>query len=226
MIMQMVMFDEMGVPQLANYDPNLVGNSTAGWAPFIPNQSGPSGGNYTNPSSLNDSANGLLELANLHNTLLVGGQLVASGTGDNTNAQLPTYVVNRPWVEPPEGSVPFDPQIAIALPAVAATAVIVALVVPDGYDGVINAYSWNITGGGFVQGSGDLQVQMLRNGAAIRNYDNILVEKGTISTPRPISPLRVYSGQAISLVINHVANGLLAGNVIGCFSGYFYPSLS
>jgi hypothetical protein len=222
----MIVYDEMGNPQVAVYDPGFVGNSVAGWAPFIPNQSGPSGGNYTNPTSVNDSANGLLELANLHNSLLVSGQLVASGTGDNANAQLPTFVVQRPWVEPPEGSIPFDQQQVVVMPAVAGTAVVVTIVVPDGYDGVIRAYSWNVTGGGFVQGSGDLQVQVLRDGAAIRNYDNILVEKGSIQTPRVISPLRVYSGQVITLVINHIANGLLAGNVIGCFSGYYYPSLS
>src|ERR1035437_1094807 len=186
----------------------------------------PSGGNYTNPTSLNQAANALQELAILHNTLLAKQQLIASGTGNNPNAQLPTYVVQRPWIEPPLGSIPFDTQLVVGMPAVAALATIVTLVVPDGYDGVINAYSWNVTGGGFVQGSGDLLVQMLRNGAAIRNYDNILVEKGSIASPRPISPLRIYSGQVISLTINHVANLLLAGNVVGCFSGYFYPSLS
>ena len=41
---------------------------------------------------------------------------------------------------------------------------VVTLVVPDGYDGVINAYSWNFTGGGFAQGGGDLQAQVLNNG--------------------------------------------------------------
>src|ERR1035437_42487 len=192
----------------------------------------PSGGDYTNPSSLNQNANALLELADLHNTVLGVGQAIATGTGggNNPNGQgaknpIPTYA-KRPWLDMPDGAMSFDQQLAIGMPAVLGTAVIVSLVVPSGYDGVINAYSWNFTGGGFVQGSGDLQVQMLRNGAAIRNYDNILMEKGSISVPRPISPMRIYSGQVIQLVINHLVNGLLAGNVIGSFSGYFYPSMS
>jgi hypothetical protein len=214
--------DYMGVPQIVYADltpgENVVG-STGGIV-----QGDLSSGTTT--GGLNQQANGLLELANLHNTLLTQNQLVCSGTGDNASAQLPTTVVTRPWLDSPEGSVPFDPQLAVALPAVAGSTVVVTLVVPDGYDGVINAYSWNFTGGGFVQGSGDIQVQILRNGAAVRNYDNILVEKGTIAAPRPISPLRVYSGQILTLVVNHIANALLNGNVVGCFSGYFYPSMS
>ena len=214
--------DSMGNPYvvMVDYSPgeNVVG-TTGG---IVQGENGTA----TNRNSLNQQANGLLELANLHNTLLTQNQLVCSGTGDNASAQLPTTVVTRPWLESPEGSVPFDPQIAVGLPAVAASTTVVTLIVPEGYDGVINAYSWNFTGGGFVQGSGDIQVQILRNGAAVRNYDNILVEKGTIAAPRPISPLRVYSGQIITLVVNHTANALLNGNVVGCFSGYFYPSMS
>ena|ERR1035437_4620200 len=217
-----VEYDNMGVPHaiLMDYTPgeNVIG-STGG---VVQGQAGVA----TSTVSLNQQANGLLELANLHNTLLTQNQLVCSGTGNDASAQLPTTVVTRPWLESPEGSVPFDPQISVALPAVAAKTTVVTLIVPDGYDGVINAYSWNFTGGGFVQGSGDIQVQILRNGAAVRNYDNILVEKGTIAAPRPISPLRVYSGQIITLVVNHVANALLSGYIIGCFSGYFYPSMS
>lgn len=180
----------------------------------------------TNLTTVNNTATGLLELATLHNRLLVGNSLIASGTGDDKAKQDPTYVVQRPWIEEPEGAVPFDPQLSVALGVVGVTTTIVELVVPDGYDGSIKRYSWNFTGGGFVQGSGDLVVQVLRDGAPVRNYDNITVEKGTIATPRDISPLRVYSKQTISLVINHVANALLNGNVIGSFVGYFYPSLS
>src|ERR1035437_6559928 len=94
----------------------------------------PGGGNYTNPTSLNQAANALQELAILHNTLLAKQQLIASGTGNNPDAQLPTYVVQRPWIEPPLGSIPFDTQLVVGMPAVAAAAVaIVTLVVPVGY---------------------------------------------------------------------------------------------
>ena len=219
-----VVYDGMAVPHWV--DP---GYMTPGMSPTPVSQLASvqsNGGNVTNTLTLNQTATGLAEVASLHNSLLTTNLLISSGTGSDPNAQQPTTTVRRPWLEAPEGAVPFDPQISIALPGVGTTATIVTLTVPDGYDGVINAYSWNFTGGGFVQGSGDLVVQVLRNGAAVRNYDNILVEKGSIQQPRNISPLRIYSGQVISLVINHAANALLNGNIIGCFSGYFYPSAS
>lgn len=192
----------------------------------------PQGGGIkaTNALTVNDAATALLELASLHNTLLTDNSLIATGTGDDKAKQDPTYVVRRPWLDAPQGLIPFDEQTAVALlnPIVlpAGNQEVVAHVVPDGYDGVINAYSWNFVGGGFTEGSGDLVVQLLRDGIPIRNYENITVEKGTIAAARPISPLRIYSKQRISLVINHVANPLLNGNVNGSLVGYDYPAMS
>lgn len=209
-------YDVPNVPTIGNYvNPRIL--------PVL--QQG-RGIDITNLNTLNNSANGLMELAELHKTLLMGNGLIASGTGDDKAKQEPTYVVQRPWLEAPEGNVPFDPQTAVALPVAATYTTVVSLVVPDGYDGVINAYSWNFTGGGFTQGSGDIVVQVWRDGVPIRNYDNITVEKGTIAQPRNISPLRIYSKQVITLAVSHVANGLLNGNVVGSFVGYFYPSAS
>jgi hypothetical protein len=66
--------------------------------------------------------------------------------------------------------------------------------------------------------------QVLRDGSPVRNYENIVVEKGSVAIPRPIAPLRIFSGQTINLVVNHVSNILLNGNMVGSFVGYFYPS--
>lgn len=180
----------------------------------------------TNASTLNDYANQLNELSVLHQTLLVSGQLVSTGTGDDLASALPTATVKKPWLDAPDGAVTFDNAAAQPLPAVAGSVVVVTHTVPEGYDGVINQFSWNFTGGGFVQGSGDLQAQLLRNGIPIRNYENMLVEKGTIGIARAISPLRVYSNDIISLVVNHLVNGLLNGNVVASLVGYDYPSMS
>ena len=180
----------------------------------------------TTASNLNSYASALSELAYLHATLLANGQLVASGTADVSGASTPTTTIKRPWLEEPEGSVPYDQAQVASLPAVGGSVTVVTMVVPEGMDGVINAFSWNFTGGGFVQGSGDIQAQLFRNGAAVRNFDNILIEKGSIQTPRPISPIRIYSNQVITLVINHIANVTLNGNVIGSLVGYFYPAQS
>jgi hypothetical protein len=172
---------------------------------------------------MNATGQALTELTHIHLGLFTGG--ILGGTNSSSPQQVaPTPIIQRPWVNPPEGFVPYDNAAAIALPAVAATGIVVSFQVPDGFDGVINQFSWNFTGGGFVQGSGDIIVQVTRNTAPVRNFENIQVEKGTIGIPRPISPIRVYSGQTISIVVNHAANALLNGFVVGSLVGYFYPS--
>lgn len=168
---------------------------------------------------MNNSARGLQELTHLYMGLFVSSTLDSA----QPNSPPPTTIVNRPWVTPPEGFVPFDGAAAIALPAVG-LAQVLAITVPDGHDGVINQFSWNFTGGGFVQGSGDIIVQVQRDGVAVRNFENILVEKGTIGVARPISPIRVYNKQVISIVVNHAANALLNGFIVGSLVGYFYPT--
>lgn len=173
------------------------------------------------------AANNLSELAALHNTKLGKTFAINTGTGDNPVMQTPTTIVKRPWVEEPDGSESYNQYGRATLPIVGGpVATVVTVIVPDGYDGVIKSFSWNFTAGGFIQGSGDLVAQLLRNGVPIRNYDNILVETGTIALPRPISPIRIYSGQVITLTVNHVANVLLVDDIVGSINGYFYPSMS
>ncbi len=180
----------------------------------------------TTLSTVNTNAAVLNELALLHANKIAALNLISTGTGSDAAKQDPTYTVKRPWLDAPDGAVPFDEANAAALGVVGVTTVVVSHTFPDGYDGVINAFSANFTGGGFVQGSGDLIFQLQRDGVPIRNYNNILVEKGTIGIPRVIAPLRGYSKQTISLVVIHAANGLLAGNVVGSLVGYDYPSES
>lgn len=199
-----------------------MGNQVSGAVPYGMTDSTAVTGQF----SLNQQAVSLQELSALHNTYLVQGQLISTGTGADTSAPLPTTIVKKPWLDAPDGTVPFDPQTAVPLGVVGATVVAVELIVPDGYDGVINEYSWNFTGGGFVQGDGSLKAQVLRNGAAIRNYDNILVEKGTIAHARHIAPIRIWSGDRIQVTVNHVSNVLLDGQVVASLVGWFYPSAS
>jgi hypothetical protein len=173
---------------------------------------------------MNEVARGLTELTQLHLNLFTTTEKNNVGSWGQPQTVTPSPVVLRPWVNPPEGYVPFAPGLSVALPAVGSIATVVSLTVPDGFDGVVNYWSWNFTGGGFVQGSGDISVQILRNGAPVRNFDNVLLERGTIGIPCPISPIRIWSGQVISIVVNHVANALLNGFVIGNLTGYYYPS--
>ena len=175
--------------------------------------------------SLSDSAmSDLTELAALHGMLLNHLYEVQSGTGSDVSKKDPFTTMRRPWLDPPEGFLPFDNRSRTALPAIGSVSTIVQFLVPAGYDGVINAYSWNFVGGGFTQASGDIVWQLLRNGVPIRNFDNITVEAGTPQIARPVNPIRIYSTQLIALVVSHPANIALNGDVAGGLGGYFYPS--
>lgn len=176
----------------------------------------------TNATQLNDAATELFELAALHDKLLHKWGDIATGTGDSSKESIVS--VKRPWIDPPQGSLTYDERQVVALGGIGSTVTVVTITVPDGYDGVIQAYSWNLSGGGFVQGSGDLVAQILRDGTPIRNFDNILVEAGTIGQPRNISPIRIYSKQVITLTVFHSANAAVNGNLVGSLLGYFYPA--
>ena len=98
--------------------------------------------------------------------------------------------------------------------------------VPDGYVGVIDALSHNYTGGGLVQGSGDLTWRITIDGRAVKNYDAITVEFGSPQQRLQISGIAVEPSQTVAYVVNHaVASGLAAaGTRILCFmGGAFWP---
>lgn len=177
----------------------------------------------TDGTTLNQVAVGLQSLATLHMTSM--GPIA---TGEPTSGLVPripeTLTIKKPWIDEPDGSQSFDKQNGVALPAVGAMALVLQFTVPDGFDGVIKGIAWNFTGGGFSQFSGDIVIQILRNNAAIQNYDNIINEKGTLQFPRPISPIRIYSNQVISMTVAHPNNILLIGDIVGTLSGYFYPN--
>ena len=151
-------------------------------------------------------------------------KLQAGALNEQTANPTP-YINRRPWIDEPDGSVPFDPQggVAIGNPPPAAQQVVLSMLVPTGYDGVIKAISCN-TAFPFNDFSGDLVWRLLQNGRAVRNFDNILAQKGTVQQPRNISPIRIYSGDLVQFVVTHIANVALNGNIICTLGGYFYPS--
>lgn len=161
-----------------------------------------------------------------------GGPMAITGPMGETTTNAGTFAKralwnDSPWIEAPPGYVPFDPRATIPLPvAPSAETTVLTFVVPLGYDGVIKKYSNNITGAGFTNGSGDIVWRLRANGRAVRNFDAILFESGTVDFPRElVAPIRVYSGQTLIFTVEHVANAALAGNVICSFMGYIYPSL-
>lgn len=128
-----------------------------------------------------------------------------------------------PWIQQPEGHVPFDEQGVALVPAVGVGVVVMTFAVPQGYDGVIEYHSVNYAAGGFVNGSGDLIWTYLADGRAIKNYDAIVSEQGTLQIPRMASKIRIYSGQVIIVQVFHAANAALGGNTIATMIGYYYP---
>lgn len=138
----------------------------------------------------------------------------------------PTDVVNggiAPWIQPPQGHIPFLEAGVLAAPGVGAAGVVLTMPVPSGMDGVINGISNNYVAGGFVSGSGQLVWRILADGRAIRNFNNIIVEFGTLQIPRVVDGIRVFSDQTITYTIDHIANAALGGNVVCTLKGYFYP---
>lgn len=171
----------------------------------------------------------LQELAILHQAKLGDGgffsQFSPDSGGVNPSFQgLPEYT-RRPWLDPPDGAVPFDEQDGIALPMVLGVdTTVLTFQVPDGFDGVINGVSNNFLGGGFVAFTGDIIWRILADGKAIRNFQNIRAEKGTVQQTRSVSPIRIFSKQTITYVVDHIANPLLNGQVVCSLTGYYYPS--
>jgi hypothetical protein len=172
----------------------------------------------------------LRELAIMHQALIGGKRFIGSynpdtdrfgGSGSGGDFQLAP-----PWVEAPQNFQPFDEFGNVALPAAPSVdTTILSMLVPDGYDGVIKNYSLNFGGGGFVQGSGTIVWRVLVDGQALRNFTVITSEKGSAQSPRAISGgIRLFSGQLVTAVVNHVSDITLTGDVSASFGGWFYPS--
>ena len=159
----------------------------------------------------------LLELGSLHQNYVKGLNVLAASDPSKN------LITKQPWLDEPSGSEPFDAQNNIALPAIGASATVLSYTVPIGFDGVVKALSNNLTVCGFTEGDGSIIWRLFINGRAVRNFSNILVEKGTIQIPRPISPLRLFSGDQISWIVYNISSALVGGTVCS-LSGYIYPS--
>ena len=160
----------------------------------------------------------MLELGNLHQLYVKGIDALAL-MDPNEN-----MITTRPWIDEPSGSIPFDEQGGVAVPAVGSESIVLTFPVPSGYDGVVKRLSCNLTFCGFVEFSGDVVWRLEINGKAVRNFSKIQIEKGTIEIPREISPLRLYSGDIIKWWIFHAANAGLVGSTVCSLNGYIYPS--
>lgn len=179
--------------------------------------------------------NQLAQLAALQQNIADSGILNSTNTIP-IQFEQPTLTVRRPWLDPPEGYAPFDAQMGTVLPPLGTPSTVPLLttatgatsvgsfMVEFGNDGVINALSCNFTGANFTDFSGDIVWILFADTRPIRNFQNILAQKGTVQVQRKVSPIRIYSGQLISWVVIHVNNAALNGPVICSLTGYTYPN--
>lgn len=180
----------------------------------------------------NQSTIDLTELSALHQTILGGGGLAPlTGTADTsgisvTPSSQEDYFVRKPWLDPPDGSIPIDVQNGTALPGAplpSGLILVCTFTIPDGFDAVVNGYNCNFTGGGFVGFSGDIIWTMQIDSRPVEGLELIQNERGSIQVPRIVSPFRIKSGQVLSFYVNHVNNVGLNGQTVCGFSGYRYP---
>lgn len=172
-------------------------------------------------------SNNLPDLTKLTSVYL-GNRARTTNDKSQQPLQQATLTASYPWGDFPIGHIPFDTVGTVALPALAGDTdipFVPQVIVPNGFDGVITSYSLNFRGGGFVDGSGDIVWKLLRNGQPIRNFERIISERGSVTSQRSVNNIRIYSGDTITAIVNHVANGVLNGSVIASLTGHFYPQV-
>lgn len=133
------------------------------------------------------------------------------------------YPSIAPWLWQPAAGLPFNPTNYVALPAIAAQAIIVQFQVPEGHNGVINQMGNNFVGGGFVDGSQTIVWRLLVDDAPYPNFGNIIASLGNPAAPSFVGSVRLFEKQVVKLVVLNVAI-IVAGQLVGGrLSGWFYP---
>jgi hypothetical protein len=141
---------------------------------------------------------------------------------------------DRPWITQPDGGRAFSPQ-ALALvssitPGTSTT--VLSIETPFGYDGVINYVIANIlpTASGatnFTEGSGDITWNLTANGRHLRDWGQVLINRGSAIDPSPIpnGGLRIYSRNLIQMNVTlAIGNSLNPNsNLLAMIMGWFYP---
>jgi hypothetical protein len=129
-----------------------------------------------------------------------------------------------PWIYPPPQFDPVDQIGYVSLPAIGATTTVVSYTVSQGKNGIILAYANNFIGGDFVEGSGGVVWQILRNGVPIKFYERILASLGTPQSPtRHPSGFRLFENDIIKIVITNVSIPFSGQLIGGRLSGWQYP---
>lgn len=144
--------------------------------------------------------------------------------------QLPRIVIPRLPVTNfmPASAEDFEAHAYVSLPAIGASAVVVAVPVPEGRHGMIKRLANVFVGGGFQEGQGGVIWQLIQDANApgqpiIPFFDNIVASLGSVSNPSTIDGIRIREGNLVQLIVTNVSV-VVSGQVIGGrLGGYFYP---
>jgi len=145
----------------------------------------------------------------------------------------PAYAAVPPWIQMPGGGQPYFNQKAIVCPANdGLDHTVLSFLMAPGWDGIIDKLANFYTGPGFIIGSGDLTWRVERNGQAVKGFEQIVSglgqygQGGMVPLNLDVSPIRIFSGETISYVVNHATtSGLPFGvgvNIFCVIGGYFY----
>jgi hypothetical protein len=147
-----------------------------------------------------------------------GGAAASGGSGAYNKA---------PWLFPTSAINNFDKSAYVAIPAIAAAAVILSFVVPDGYNGKItdlgNEFIAN-GGAAFVQGvvpatfTWTIQVDK----TPLPDYNAGPLSWGPVSTPIPVAGIMIKEGQLVEFIANNVSIVVTTQSTGARLKGYFY----
>ncbi len=132
-----------------------------------------------------------------------------------------------PTIDKPPSGQPYNymTNTAIVVPAIGLSQVVVQFTVPPRRNGTIEAIANQIVGGNFVEWQGDIYWQLQADGQPIQGFNKIGGTLGTTDSPAYLghSPIAIYAGQLIQLVLFNVS--LIANQVPvgGLLRGHFYP---
>ena len=124
---------------------------------------------------------------------------------------------------------PFRQVSGITTPAPAAGDVVVtSLLVPTGWDGFLTGAYWFYSGGGFVEGSGDILWRIRINRRYVKDLSNIPFQLGSPVFPLPLTEGQVlFSHWIVDLIVNvpDLSGQIQVGasTISGGLLGFYWP---
>jgi len=128
---------------------------------------------------------------------------------------------------PPEGR-EFRYASYVGIPNQGVSAAVVQFKVPQGFNGMINAFANVYVGGGFQEGQGYIVwtlYQDYQQNIVAPGFNNIVASFGAVSNPAKLNGIRIKENQLVTLLVTNTNPGVVpAGQDIGgLIGGYFYP---